>query len=92
MTHYKSYKYDSSKRDVVVISLYPALLSLLVSREWEDRDIGQADDETVPSELWTATFRSYAQLILHKFGEELDYSGPALLKRFIEGAQKIHQR
>ena len=51
------------------------------------------DDEIVfPPERWAATFRSHAQLILHKLGEYLGYSPPPLLERLIEDAQKIHKQ
>jgi hypothetical protein len=48
------------------------------------------DDIVFPPENWAATFRSYAQLILHELGEYLGYSPLPLLERLIEDAQKTH--
>jgi hypothetical protein len=79
--------------DGVEFLLYAALLSLLVSRRLLDLVTEQSDDEIMfPPELWTATFRSHTQLILHELGEYLGYSPPPLLERLIEDAQKIHQQ
>ena len=75
------------------ILLYAALLSPLVSRDLLDLATEQAADEIVfPPERWAATFRSHAQLILHKLGEHLGYSPPPLLEQLIEDVQKIHQQ
>ena len=92
-TQYELDEFDTTKKHVVEILLYAALLSLLVSRELLDLVTEQADDEIVfPPERWAATFRSHAQLILHELGEYLGYSPPPLLDRLIEDAQKIHQQ
>ena len=91
-TRYDLDEFDTSKEHVVRILLYAALLSLLVSRSLLDLVTEQADEEMVfPPERWAATFRSHAQLILHKLGEYLGYSPPPLLERLIEDAQKIHK-
>ncbi|MFC4440092.1 MULTISPECIES: IS4 family transposase [Natrialbaceae] len=90
---YELDEFDTSKKHVVEILLYAALLSLLVSRDLLDLVTEQADDDLVfPPERWAATFRSHAQLILHELGEYLGYSPPPLLERLIEDAQKIHQQ
>ncbi len=92
-TQYGLDEFDTTKKHVVEILLYVALLSLLVSRDLLDLVTEQADDELVfPPERWAATFRSHAQLILHELGEYLGYSPPPLLERLIEDAQKIHQQ
>ncbi len=86
-------EFSTSKKHVVEILLYAALLSLLVSRDLLDLVTEQADSEVVfPPERWAATFRSHAQLILHELGEYLGYSPPSLLERLIDDAQKIHQQ
>jgi putative transposase len=91
-TQYGLDEVDTSNPAVVEILLYAALLSLLVSRELLDLVTEQADDEIVfPPERWVATFRSHAQLILHRLGEYLGYSPPPLLDRLITDAQKIHR-
>ena len=91
-TQYDLDEFDTSKKHIVEILVYAALLSLLVSRELLDLVTEQADDEIVfPPERWAATFRSHAQLILHRLGEYLGYSPPPLLDRLIADAQKIHQ-
>jgi len=90
---YELDEFDTTKKHVVEILLYAALLSLLVSRDLLDLVTEQADDEIVfPPERWAATFRSHAQLILHELGEYLGYSPPPLLERLIEDAQKIHKQ
>jgi hypothetical protein len=82
----------TSKEHIVEILMYAALLSLLVSRKLLYLVTEQADDEIVfPPERWAATFRSHAQLILHRLGEYLGYSPPLLLDRLITDAQKIHR-
>ncbi|MFC4407225.1 IS4 family transposase [Haloarchaeobius iranensis] len=92
-TQYELDEFDTSDEHVVMILLYAALLSPLVSRDLLDLVTEQADDELVfPTERWAATFRSHAQLILHELGEFLGYSPPPLLDRLIEDAQKIHKR
>ncbi|MFC6752057.1 IS4 family transposase [Halorubrum tibetense] len=92
-TQYNLDEFDTSDEHVVKILLYAALLSLLVSRDLLDLVTEQADDELVfPTERWAATFRSHAQLFLHKLGEYLGYSPPPLLERLIEDAQKIHKQ
>ena len=92
-TQYELDRFDTSDKNVVRILLYVTLLSLLISRDLLDLFTEQADDELVfPTERWTATFRSYAQLILHELGEFLSYSPPPLLKRLIEDTQKIHKQ
>ncbi|GAB7120917.1 IS4 family transposase [Natrinema sp. JCM 9743] len=92
-TQYSLDEFTTSKKHVVEILLYAALLSLLVSRDLLDLVTEQADDELVfPPERWAATFRSHAQLILHELGEHLGYSPPPLLERLIDDAQKIHQQ
>ncbi len=92
-TQYSLDEFTTSKKHVVEILLYAALLSLLVSRDLLDLVTEQADDELVfPPERWAATFRSHAQLILQELGEHLGYSPPPLLERLIDEAQKIHQQ
>jgi len=92
-TQYSLDEFSTSKKHVVEILLYAALLSLLVSRDLLDLVTEQADDELVfPPERWAATFRSHAQLILHELGEHLGYSPPPLLERLMDDAQKIHQQ
>jgi IS4 transposase len=92
-TQYKLDEFNTSKKHIVEILVYAALLSLLVSRELLDLITEHADDEIVfPPERWAATFRSHAQLILHQLGEYLGYSPPPLLERLIAEAQKIHQQ
>ncbi|PGF17247.1 IS4 family transposase [Natrinema sp. CBA1119] len=92
-TQYELDEFDTTKKHVVEILLYAALLSLLVSRELLDLVTEQADDEIMfPPERWAATFRSHAQLILHELSEYLGYSPPPLIERLIEDAQKIHQQ
>jgi putative transposase len=92
-TQYELDEFDTSNRDVVEILLYAALLSLLVSRDLLDLVTEQAYDKIVfPPERWAVTFRSHAQLIIHKLGEYLGYSPPPMLERLIEDAQKIHQQ
>ncbi len=66
-TQYNLDEFDTSDEHVVKILLYAGLLSLLVSRDLLDLVTEQADDELVfPTERWAATFRSHAQLFLHK--------------------------
>jgi hypothetical protein len=91
-TQYDLDEFDTSKEHIVEILVYAALLSLLVSRELLDLVTEHADDEIVfPPERWAATFRSHAQLILHRLDEYLGYSPPPLLDRLIADAQKIHR-
>ncbi|WP_273836867.1 IS4 family transposase [Halococcus sp. PRR34] len=92
-TQYELDEFDTSKKHVVEVLLYAALLSLVVSRALLKVVTEEADDECVfPTERWAATFRSHAQLILHELGDYLGYSPPPLLERLIEDAQKIHQQ
>jgi len=92
-TQYELDEFDTTKKHIVKILLYAALLSLLVSRDLIDLVTEQTDDGIVfPPERWAATFRSHAQLILHELGECLGYSPPPLLERLIEDGQKIHQQ
>jgi IS4 transposase len=92
-TQYNLDEFDTSKKYVVEILLYAALLSLLVSRDLLDLVTEEADDELVfPPERWAATFRSHAQLILRDLGQYLGYSPPPLLERLIDDAQKIHKQ
>ena len=92
-TQYALDEFDTSKKHVVKILLYAALLSLLVSRDLLDLLTEVADDEIVfPPERWAATLRSHAQLILYELGAYLGYSPPPLLERLVEDAQKIHQQ
>jgi len=91
-TQYELDEFDTGKKYIVEILLYAALLSLLVSRALLDLVTEHAEDDIVfPPERWAATFRSHAQLILHRLGEFLGYSPPPLLERLIDDAQKIHQ-
>jgi len=91
-TQYELDEFDTGKKHIVEILLYAALLSLLVSRALLDLVTEHAEDDIVfPPERWAATFRSHAQLILHRLGEYLGYSPPPLLERLIDDAQKIHQ-
>ena len=91
-SRYELDEFDTTKKHVVEILVYAALLTLLVSRELLDLVSEYAADEAVfPPERWAATFRSHARLILHELRECLGYSPPPLLERLIEDAQKIHQ-
>jgi putative transposase len=91
-TQYELDEFDTSKEHVVEILVYAALLSLLVSRVLLDLVTEHADEGIVfPPERWAATFRSHAQLLLHRLGEFLGYSPPPLLDRLIAEGQKIHQ-
>jgi putative transposase len=92
-TQYELDEFDTSKEPIVEILLYAALLAFVVSRDLLDLVTERAEDDLVShSECWAATFRSHAQLILHRVGEYLGYTRPPLLKRLIEDAQKIHQQ
>lgn len=92
-TQYELDEFDTTKKHIVEILLYAALLSLVVSRDLLGLVIEHADDGTVfPPERWAATFRSHAQLILRELREYLAYSPPPLLQRLIEDAQKIHKQ
>ncbi|THE65840.1 IS4 family transposase [Salinadaptatus halalkaliphilus] len=92
-TQYRLDEFDTTKKHVVEILLYAALLSLVVSRELLSLVIEHADDELVfPPERWAATFRSHAQLILYRLSDYLGYSPPPLLDRLIADAQKIHKQ
>ena len=91
-SRYELDEFDTTKKHVVEILVYAALLTLLVSRELLDLVSEHAADEAVfPSERWAATFRSHAQLILHELSQHLGYSPPPLIDRMAEDAQKIHQ-
>jgi putative transposase len=92
-TQYELDEFDTTKKHIVEILLYAALLSLVVSHDLLGLVIEHADDGTVfPPERWAATFRSPAQLILRELREYLAYSPPPLLQRLIEDAQKIHKQ
>jgi len=91
-SRYELDEFDTTKKHVVEILVYAALLTLLVSRELLDLVSEYAADEAVfPSERWAATFRSHAQLILHELSQHLGYTPPPLIDRMAEDAQKIHQ-
>jgi len=91
-SRYELDEFDTTKKHVVEILVYAALLTLLVSRELLDLVSEYAADDTVfPPERWAATFRSHAQLILHELSQYLGYSPPPLIERMAEDAQKIHQ-
>jgi hypothetical protein len=91
-SRYKLDEFDMTKKHVVEILVYAALLMLLVSRELLDLVSEYAADEAVfPSERWAATFRSHAQLILNELSQYLGYSPPPLIERMADDAQKIHQ-
>lgn len=71
------------------ILLYSEFLSLIVGPDLLELVTEQADNELVfPTERWTATFRSHAQLVLHELGGYSGYSTSLLFKRLIEDAQK----
>jgi hypothetical protein len=92
-TQYGLDEFDTTKKHIVEILLYAALLSLVVSRDLLNLVIEHAGDGIVfPPERWAATFRSHAQLILRELREYLAYSPPPLLQRLIEDAQKIHKQ
>ena len=92
-TQYELDEFDTTKKHIVEILLYAALLSLVVSRDLLGLVREHADDEVVfPRERWAATFRSHAQLILRELREYLAYSPPPLLQRLIKDAQKIHKQ
>ena len=85
-------KLNTSKKHVVEILLYTAVLSLLVSRELLVLLTEHAVEEILfPPERWAATLRSHAQLLLYRLGDCLRYSPPPLVDRFVEEAQKIHK-
>jgi len=85
-------EFDTTKKHIVEILVYAALLTLLVSRELLDLVSEHAADEAVfPSERWAATFRSHTRLILHELSQHLGYTLPPLIDRMAEVAQKIHQ-
>ena len=91
-SRYELDEFDTTKKHVVEILVYAALLTLLVSRELLDLVSEYAADEAVfPPERWAATLRSHAQLILHELSRYLGYSPPPLIERMAEDAQKIHQ-
>jgi IS4 transposase len=91
-TRYELDEFDTTKKHVVEILVYAALLTLLVSRELLDLITEHAPDDAVfPPERWAATFRSHAQLILRELSHHLGYSPPPLIERMAEDAQKIHQ-
>jgi putative transposase len=92
-TQYELDEFDTTKKHIVEILIYAALLTLLVSRALLDLVTDHADDEAVfPPERWAATFRSHAQLILQELSQHLGYSPPPLLDRMAADAQKIHQQ
>jgi len=91
-TRYELDEFDTTKRHIVEILVYAALLTLIASRTLLDLVTEYAEDNAVfPPERWAATFRSHAQLILHDLSQHLGYSPPPLLERMAEDAQKIHQ-
>jgi len=91
-TRYELDEFDTTKRHIVEILVYAALLTLIASRTLLDLVTEHAEDDAVfPPERWAATFRSHAQLILHELSQHLGYSPPPLLDRMAEDAQKIHQ-
>ena len=91
-SRYELDEFDTTKKHVVEILVYAALLTLLVSRELLDLVSEYAADEAVfPPERWAATFRSHAQLILHELSQHLGYTPPPLIDRMAEDGQKIHQ-
>jgi len=91
-TRYELDEFDTTKKHIVEILVYAALLTLIASRTLLDLVTEYAEDDAIfPPERWAATFRSHAQLILQKLSEHLGYSPPSLLERMAEDAQKIHQ-
>jgi IS4 transposase len=91
-TRYELDEFDTTKKHIVEILVYAALLTLITSRTLLDLVTECADDDAVfPPERWAATFRSHAQLILQDLSQHLGYSPPPLLERMAEDAQKIHQ-
>ena len=91
-TRYELDEFDTTKKHIVEILVYAALLTLITSRTLLDLVTEYAEDDAVfPSERWAATFRSHAQLILRDLSQHLGYSPPPLLERMAEDAQKIHQ-
>ncbi len=92
-TQYRLDEFDMTKKHVVEILLYAALLPLVVSRELFSLVMEHADDALVfPPERWAATVRSHGQLILYRLSGYLGYSPPPLLDRVIADAQKIHKQ
>ena len=92
-TRYELDEFDTTKKHIVEILVYAALLTLIASRTLLDLVTEYAEDDAVfPPERWAATFRSHAQLILHDLSQHLGYSPPPLLERMAEDAQKIHQQ
>ncbi|NLV12164.1 IS4 family transposase [Haloarcula argentinensis] len=91
-TRYELDEFDTTKKHIVEILVYAALLTLIASRTLLDLVTEYAEDDAVfPPERWAATFRSHAQLILKELSQHLGYSPPPLLERMAEDAQKIHQ-
>jgi putative transposase len=91
-TRYELDEFDTTKKHIVEILVYAALLTLITSRTLLDLVTEYAEDDAVfPPERWAATFRSHAQLILHDLSQHLGYSPPPLLERLADDAQKIHQ-
>jgi len=91
-TRYELDEFDTTKKHIVKILVYAALLTLIVSRTLLDLATEYAEDDAIfPPERWAATFRSHAQLILKELSQHLGYSPPPLLERMAEDAQKIHQ-
>jgi putative transposase len=92
-TRYELDEFDTTKKHIVEILVYAALLTLIASRTLLDLVTEYAEDDAVfPPERWAATFRSHAQLILQELSQHLGYSPPSLLERMAEDAQKIHQQ
>ena len=90
-TRYALGEFNTTKKHVIEIFAYAALLTLLVSRELLDSLSGHAADDAVfPSERWAAT-RSHAQLILHELSQYLGYTPPPLIDWMAEDGQKIHR-
>ena len=88
-TLYDLDEFNTTNPAVIKILLYPAVLTLLVSRELLELVIEHADDDTVfPPERWAATFRSHAQRILKRLSNYLGYSPPPLLERMVADAQR----
>jgi len=91
-SRYELDEFDTTKKHVVEILVYAALLTLLLSRELLDLVSEYAADEVVfPPERWAAVFRSHAQPFLHELSQYLGYTPPPLIDQMAEDAQKIHQ-
>jgi len=91
-TRYELDEFDTTKKHIVKILVYAALLTLIVSRTLLDLVTEHAEDDAVfPPERWAATFRSHAPVMLKELSQHLGYSPPPLLERMAEDAQKIHR-